>query len=714
MPTPESVATAHRPQVHWGLYRASTAKWHQPPDAVPPGSTMDPGGTAMASVMVWDPAAGGWTLQLRVPCKLLPLYLGMWLYHVGVKDVPRSQQSHQLPFFSVPLGLSPGSCQPLGPSIASNSTRLTLTSTPEDFAKTTSSVNFALYARHASMASIFIVRAARENASGSSGTATPGAVLPGAGVMEIVLDPRWNRSGDVWHICVEGLRDVGSLCYGWRLDGSSRWESGGRHHPGFVVLDPYATLAVQVLLPKDAHKSASRLPPPAAGAPPPTLLGSLAPLVQQFDWQATAVAAQRPAQGAAVLAEVDVRTFTDHPDVQPLHRGKLLGVLDRLELLQRSGVNTLVLAPLNAPRGGKPLSFLSPDPELSSSGPLDVGRELKTLVRALHSAGIHVIMQIEFCMTAQSGDEQWLGLSGIDKELYYRRNVDGGACVLNTGQPAVQELVIRSLKHWAVEYQLDGFVILNAENLAQDAEGRVLDSPPLAEAIALDPQLSGLRILTSVSNAALLPRSGVRGFPHYSRLGVWNDGFTRDLRSYITSGSHGSVEALKMRITGSPDLLQAQWGNKGLPGGLASGRLPSQGVNAPAGFGGLSLLQLANLQTTTPEDGLTLAATLLLLTFLSMGEPCVSGAALASSPQLAAAVSVFASLRRKHAALLTPVHFDAPSRDLRWHSTTASPGSTAPGVQQWLVHPVSSSGLCTRCAAVACAPGVQQWLVYPV
>ncbi|MEW5311390.1 MAG: hypothetical protein WDW38_003111 [Sanguina aurantia] len=630
IPTPESTATAHRPQVHWGLYRASTLKWHQPPDVVPPGSTMDPEGTAMASVMTWDPAAGCWTIELRVPCKLLPLYLGMWLSRI--RDVPRKQQSHQLPFFSVPLGLSPGSCQPLGPSIVLNSPRLSLASTPEDLARATSSVNFTLYARHASMASIFIVRVPRENATGSSGASA--SVLSGAGVMEIVLDPRWNRSGDLWHICVEGLRDIGSLCYGWRLDGSSRWESGGRHHPGFLVLDPYAALAVQVLLPKDAHKSASRLPPPTAGGIPPALLGSLEPLVQHFDWQATAVTAQRPAQGSAVLAELDVRTFTNHPDVQPPHRGKLLGVLDRLELLQSSKVNTLVLAPLNAPRGGKPLSFLSPDPELSSSGPLNVGRELKTLVRALHSAGIHVIMQIEFCMTAQSGDEQWLGLSGIDKELYYRRNVDGGAFVLNTGQPAVQEMVIRSLKHWAVEYQLDGFVILNAENLAQDAEGRVLDSPPLAEAIALDPQLSGLRILTSVSNAALLPRSGVRGFPHYSRLGVWNDGFTRDLRSYTTSGSQSSVEALKMRITGSPDLLQAQWGNKGLPGGLASGRLPSQGVNAPAGFGGLSLLQLA------------------------------------------AAVSVFAALRRKHASLLTPVHFVSSSRNLRWHST-ASPGSTA-------------------------------------
>jgi hypothetical protein len=177
--------------------------------------------------------------------------------------------------------------------------------------------------------------------------------------------------------------------------------------------------------------------------------------------------------------------------------------------------------------------------------------------------------------------------------------------VLNCGRPAVAQLALSSLRNWAEQYAVDGFCFVNAENMVQDRDGFFLDAPPLAEAIVKDPVLSGLMMVAQPGDdASLLPRGGVRGFPHW---GLWrerNTAFTADLYSYfidttasIRPGYNGGrrgggegeeggivktvVGAMAQRLSGSADLFDAAW-DQGFPGSLASSRTPAHGLNSAA------------------------------------------------------------------------------------------------------------------------------------
>ena len=137
---------------------------------------------------------------------------------------------------------------------------------------------------------------------------------------------------------------------------------------------------------------------------------------------------------------------------------------------------------------------------------------------------------------------------------------------------------------------MDGFVFLDAENLVQDQFGAVMDNPPLAEEIAFDPVLrcgSGavsrltqcitslslmyppsptddstspprdLRLVAAPSDTFLLPRNGVRGFPHWGVWAQWNDRFASDIRAYVEEDQRGRLSAVATRVTGEPPMA---WG----------------------------------------------------------------------------------------------------------------------------------------------------------
>jgi len=780
--------------------------------------------------------------------------------------------------FLLPVGVGRGTPRPLGPSVVGRAAA-------SDGA---ADVNFAVHSRHAGAMSLCILRrAAAEGASSPRGgdgggpraagqapaatvtAAAAAAPLSAAtalssaadrssargGYLEISLDPSVNRTGDVWHVAVRGLRAPRDLLYGWRADGApgTSWMAGGCFHPGFLLLDPYAPSAALAALPPDAAllaAGAPALPPAGADGARHALLGSLAPLLSgdmtggdPGGWAAAArlaesvaplgaptgaaaaarapsaaaaaaaavtaasLAARRPRRPLAstVLVEVDLRELSSRsPSVPERRRGTYLGALQRLGDLAAAGATAVLLRgamlsdravaaaagelvpaaaaeaaeagegppPHLAPPSRRPLSYFAPEvtlccadegggeaeepsspsppspppPPLSSSSSApppappsllrqDVAapRQLKALVAAAHARGLEVLLEADFCLTADAagGGSPGAGarlqsLAGLDGALYLRGGGGyRGGGVLNAGQPAVRALALAALRRWASEYRVDGFVLANAENLAQDALGAVQDSPPFAEELAADGALGafsgavgggaygaygggafggggafnggggtdatgGVKIIASVSDRALLPRGGGRGFPHYGALAEWNARFGGDALLALRDNAPGSLSALATRLAGSPDLFAPADAGAGWPGGLAAGRAPAWGVNAlqPPGARRAPLDVFDDGGAIGAGDARVVARSFLLAQAVSPGVPALDWRALDGDGGLARFASVVLALRARYAALVAPAAFDPPEgqRDLRWHAADAPSG----GEPDW------SGGLATR------------------
>lgn len=111
-------------------------------------------------------------------------------------------------------------------------------------------------------------------------------------------------------------------------------------------------------------------------------------------------------------------------------------------------------------------------------------------------------------------------------------------------------MILDCLHHWATEYCVDGFRFTSAENMVQDQFGGIMDNPPLAEDIATDPVLGHMKLVAATGLAELLPRGGVRGFPHWGVWATWNDRYASNLTAYILRNQRGLLSAVATRITG--------------------------------------------------------------------------------------------------------------------------------------------------------------------
>ena len=211
-----------------------------------------------------------------------------------------------------------------------------------------------------------------------------------------------------------------------------------------------------------------------------------------------------------------------------------------------------------------------------------------------------------------------------------------------------------------------------------------MDAPPLAEAICQDPILSGLKLIAAPTNDSLLPRGGVRGFPHW---GLWqqrNSAFTRDITALIAEASHTAIDAFSARLTGSANYFGPAWEwEEGMPGNLATERRPSFSFNAvEAPGGGRSAIVVATEAAGVAHAAVaasgggpmpsatTIAKSLLLASLVAQGVPVVSHQDVADV-EMARFVGVVARLRRKFASMLLPPRFDSP-RDLSWHGASGA------------------------------------------
>ncbi|XP_073104275.1 isoamylase 3, chloroplastic isoform X4 [Elaeis guineensis] len=442
----------------------------------------------------------------------------------------------------IPLKYSPGKAFPLGAS------------------KVEDGINFALFSQHASSVILCLSVPKRQNV-GEYG-----------GMVEVALDPHKNKTGDIWHVCVEGLPGSGVL-YGYRVDGPQQWEQGYRYDSSIILLDPYAKLVAGRKYFGDVTDKTSKF------------LGTYDFSSLPFDWGPDYKPPNTP-ETDLVIYEMNVHSFTadESSGLEPGIRGSYLGVIDKIPHLLELGINAVELLPVFEfdelefqrypnPRdhlintwGYSTMNFFAPMSRYASSGggPAVAAQEFKQMVKALHNAGIEVILDVVYNHTNEADDDHPYTTSfrGIDNKVYYMMdlknnaellNFSGCGNTLNCNHPVVMELILDSLRHWVEEYHVDGFRFDLASVLCRGNDGTPLNAPPLVKAIAKDYVLSRCKIIAEPWDCGGLYLVG--RFPNWDRWAEWNGKYRDDVRRFI-KGDPGMKGTFATRVSGSSDLYQ--------------------------------------------------------------------------------------------------------------------------------------------------------------
>jgi isoamylase len=433
-------------------------------------------------------------------------------------------------------------------------------------------VNFSIYSSHATGCTLVLFR---------KGEPKPFAEIP---------FPHECKIGDVWTMIVYDL-DYELLEYGFRMEGPYDPKMGDRFDPTKILLDPFA----HEIGGRDAwlsRPSEDEIYPHRARMP-----------YQDFDW-----GHDRPIQLPVenlVIYEMHVRGFTRHPSSGVRHPGTYEGIIEKIPYLQSIGVNCIELMPIFEfdeyenkrinPETGNQLcnywgystvGFYAPKSGYAATGHhSNQVSEFKNLVKALHVAGISVILDVVFNHTAE-GDERgpMISFRGIDNRTYYMLDPDGSyanytGCgnTLNCNHPVVRSFVLDCLHYWVSEYHIDGFRFDLASVLGRDPSGAPLANPPLLEALAHDPILAGCDLIAEAWDAGGLYQVG--HFPAYGRWMEWNGHFRDSARRFL-KGDPGFVGEVVQGILGSPNLY------------AASGRKPTASVNFLTCHDGFTLRDL--------------------------------------------------------------------------------------------------------------------------
>jgi isoamylase len=374
----------------------------------------------------------------------------------------------------------------------------------------------------------------------------------------IHLDAAENRSYHYWHIFVPGIK-AGQL-YGYRVHGPSDPANGQRFDASRILLDPYAR--------------AVAVPSGYSRAPDAPTMKSVTIDSQDYDWEGDRPL-QRPAS-QTVIYEMHVRGFTRHPNsgVAENLRGTYRGVIEKIPYLQQLGITAVELLPVfqfdshDAPPGlvnywgYAPVSFFAPHRAYSScqgaaAGPV---HEFRDMVKALHHAGIEVILDVVFNHTAE-GDHRGPTFSfrGIDNSTYYMldpsdrsryADYSGTGNTMNANHPVVRRMIVDSLRYWVQEMHVDGFRFDLASILDRDASGQPMMNPPVLLDIESDPALAGTKLIAEAWDAAGLYQVGTFAGDSWRE---WNGQFRDDVRSFFR-GDNGSVARIADRLLGSPQI----------------------------------------------------------------------------------------------------------------------------------------------------------------
>ncbi|XP_019161030.1 PREDICTED: isoamylase 2, chloroplastic [Ipomoea nil] len=599
---------------------------------------------------VFQSKSSGKLVELDFELSLAPFYLSFFLKSELASEVNNSEiKSHRKTNFVVPIGFSSGHPAPLGLSFLSDG-----------------SVNFAVLSRSSESVVLCLYDDMRKEKP----------------VIELDLDPYVNRSGDIWHASIDGsLPFVG---YGYRCKGATAEKT---EH---VLLDPYAKIIVDYNPPGEGFNLV------------PRCLGQLCKK-PAFDWS-NDIRPNIPME-TLVVYHLNVCNFTkDKSSKLPAQvAGTFSGITEKLQHFKDIGVNAILLEPIfpfDEQKGPYfPMHFFSPGHLCGPPGdPSSVINSMKQMVKEVHANGIEVFLQVVFTHTAEGAS-----LLHIDKSSYYYLEGDMGmksGNSLNCNYPPVQQMILDSLRHWVVEYHIDGFCFVNASFLTRGFHGEFLTHPPLIEAIAFDPLLSKVKLIADFWDPVEKTSKEII-FPHWKRWAEINSKFCDDVRNFLRG--NGSLSKLATRLCGSGDVF-------------SGGRGPAFSLNYIARNFGLPLVDLVSfssrevaseLSWNCGEEGptnknavlerrLKQIRNFLFILFISLGVPVLNmgdecGRSSGGSPaycdrkpfdwnalrtgfgvQTTQFISFLSKLRTRRSDLLQKVDF-LDEENIEWHGSDQSP-----------------------------------------
>lgn len=415
-------------------------------------------------------------------------------------------------------------------------------------------------------------------------------VLP---VRTIPLDPRQNKTYHYWHIYVPGVKK-GQL-YAYYLSGPYDPAAGHRFDVYKPLLDPYAkAVAYPAGFNRNDYKRNGEIP----GSP---CLKSVVADNRHYDW-GDDYHPRRPFS-KTVIYEMHVAGFTKSPTsgLPPEKRGTYSGLIEKIPYLQELGITAVELLPVfqfdpqDAPEGRlnywgySPLAFFAPHQGYSShpEDPLYALTEFRDMVKALHKAGIEVILDVVFNHTSEGSETgPTYSFRGLDNATYYTLEADksryanfsGTGNTLNANQPIVRRMIIDSLRYWVKEMHVDGFRFDLASILARDEKGNPLENPPVLWDIESDPVLAGTKLIAEAWDAAGLYQVGSFVGDSWKE---WNGKFRDDIRRFLKGEGH-TVSGFASRMLGSPDVYGHQE------------REPEQSINFVTCHDGFTLLDLVS------------------------------------------------------------------------------------------------------------------------
>jgi glycogen operon protein len=457
------------------------------------------------------------------------------------------------------LELLPGEPTPLGATL-----------TPEG-------VNFAVYASAADAVELclFDVHGERELAR---------AQLPA-------------RTDHVWHGFLPVPTGAAGLVYGYRVYGRYDPALGLRHHPSKLLIDPYA----RALAGRFTWHDALQLERPDSPEPddrdsaPYNYKGRV--VDSTFDWSGD-YAPAIPWRDT-IIYELHVKGFTKlHPEVPEQYRGTYLGLAHPavIDYLRRLGITAVELLPVQAfiPErfllergltnywGYNPVNWFTPAAQYAVRDPVN---EFKQMVKALHAAGIEVILDVVFNHTAEGNEfGPTLSWRGFDNRAYYKLETDlrryqnrtGCGNTFSVAHPAARRMIVDCLRYWVEEMHVDGFRFDLAAVLGRD-EARFQRDSKFFQAVAAEPSLRYTKLIAEPWDVGFDGYQLGRFPPSWSE---WNDLYRDTMRAFWR-GNPGILGNFAERFAGSSDLFRA------------SGRRPTASVNYVACHDGFTLFDVA-------------------------------------------------------------------------------------------------------------------------
>ena len=382
----------------------------------------------------------------------------------------------------------------------------------------------------------------------------------------LTLDPITNRTSHYWHIFLQGIKP--GQIYGYRADGPFDPAVGQRFDAKKVLIDPYGK-AVSV------GRNYSRAAASGPGDNIATSMKSVVADLSLFDWEN-----DKPINRLfrdTVIYEMHVAGFTRDPasGVVDARRGTYLGVIDKIPYLQSLGITAVELLPvfqfdsLDAPTGltnywgYDPVSFFAPHLAYgtNSDHPAACIDEFRAMVKALHSAGIEVILDVVYNHTAE-GDEHGptFCFRGLENKFYYILEGDeahyadftGTGNTLKSNHSVVKRMILDSLRYWVSEMHVDGFRFDLASIFSRSDSGAPEVNAPIIWEIDSDPVLAGTKLIAEAWDSGGLYQVGSFGQDKWKE---WNGAYRDDVRSFLKADPNTGWN-MRERLIGSPDIYK--------------------------------------------------------------------------------------------------------------------------------------------------------------